>query len=234
VVIFNLEEKEVMSEIMSINQKPFFCSWSGGKDSCLAFYRAIQQGGLPQYLFTMMENSERSKSHYLPVELLKEQAKALGVPLLSRSAKWQEYEAVFLGVLQELRSQGVAAGVFGDIDLGGHKEWVERVCAETGLQAYEPLWQTARKDLLREFIEKGFQAVVVAVKEGALAKEFLGKTLDWKLIGALEKSCIDPSGEEGEYHTVVIDGPVFSFPVKIKLQDQLYQHGYWFQDIAVL
>ncbi|HHV65318.1 MAG TPA: diphthine--ammonia ligase [Peptococcaceae bacterium] len=219
---------------MSLKQKPFFCSWSGGKDSCLAFYRAVQQGGLPCYLVTIMENSERSKSHYLPAKLLKEQAKALGVPLLSRSAKWEEYEAVFLDVLQDLKNQGIQAGVFGDIDLQSHRDWVERVCAEAGFEAYEPLWKAARKDLLREFIEEGFQAVVIAVKEGALGKEFLGKHLDWELIKAMEKCGIDPSGEEGEYHTVVIDGPLFTAGIKIKLQEQIFHDGYWFQDIALV
>jgi diphthine-ammonia ligase len=219
---------------MTINKQPFFCSWSGGKDSCLAYYRAIKEGGLPHYLLTMMENSKRTKSHYLPVELLEKQALLIGVPLISRSASWETYEAVFISTLQEFKSQGIEAGVFGDIDLEGHKEWVEKVCAKTNLKAYEPLWQCARKDLLREFIDEGFQTVIVAAKDGVLEKDVLGKTLDWELIKDFEESGIDPSGENGEYHTVVINGPIFSSAVRIELKDQIYQDGYWFQDIAVL
>lgn len=219
---------------MSIKEKPFFCSWSGGKDACLAYYRAVKEGGLPRYLLTIMEDSQRSKSHHLPVELLKKQAKALGVPLICKIAAWDAYEEVFITALQEFKSQGIAAGVFGDIDLEGHREWVERVCAETGLQAFEPLWQDARMDLLREFIREGFQAVVVAVKEQALEKEILGRTLDLELIRTFEKRGVDPSGEEGEYHTVVLDGPIFSEGVKIELKEQTYQNGYWFQNISVL
>lgn len=219
---------------MSINQRPFFCSWSGGKDSCLAYYQAIKAGGLPHYLLTMMENSQRSKSHYLPVELLEKQALSIGPPLVSRSAFWDNYEEVFISALQEFKSQGVEAGVFGDIDLEGHKEWVENVCAKTDIKAYEPLWKSARRDLLREFIDAGFQAVIVAVKDGVLDKDVLGKTLDWELIKGFEESGIDPSGEEGEYHTVVINGPIFTSAVRIGLKDQIFYDGYWFQDIAVL
>ncbi|KUO59420.1 MAG: adenosine nucleotide hydrolase [Gracilibacter sp. BRH_c7a] len=219
---------------MSINQKPFFCSWSGGKDSCLAYYRAVKEGGLPHYLLTMMEDATRSKSHYLPINLLEKQAAAMGVPLISRSAAWQEYEAVFLSVLQEFRSEGIQAGVFGDIDLEGHKEWVEKVCAQTNLIACEPLWQRARKDLLQEFINEGFKSVIVAVKEGVFDKNILGEPLNWELIKYFEEIGIDPSGEEGEYHTVVIDGPIFSSELKIVLKEQIYNAGYWFQDITVL
>jgi uncharacterized protein (TIGR00290 family) len=219
---------------MSINQRSFFSSWSGGKDSCLAYYRAIKEGGLPHCLFTIMENSNRSKSHYLPVDLLKKQASSIGIPLVSRSASWEDYEAVFISVLQEFKSQGIEAGVFGDIDLEGHKEWVEKVCAKTNFKAYEPLWKSSRKDLLREFIDDGFQAIIVAVKDGILEKDILGRTLDWELIKTFEACGIDLSGEKGEYHTVVIDGPIFSSIIKIELKDQVYQEGYWFQEISVL
>lgn len=219
---------------MSIKQKPFFCSWSGGKDSSLAFYRAVKEGGLPRCLLTMMENSRRSKAHYLPLELFQKQAEAIGVPLISRIAEWEEYEAVFISELRKFQKEGIAGGVFGDIDLQGHKEWVEKVCFQTSLIPCEPLWGCDRKDLLREFIEEGFRAVVVAVKEGTLEKDVLGRTLDWELIKIFEESAIDPSGEEGEYHTAVLDGPIFSFGLKIELKKQLYHNGYWFQDISVL
>lgn len=173
---------------MSIKQKSFFCSWSGGKDSCLAFYRAIKEGGKPHSLLTMMEDGYRSKAHYLSYDLLAKQASSIGVPLISRSASWEDYERVFSSALQELKKQGVEAGVFGDIDLEGHREWVKKVCEKANLKACEPLWKSARKDLLREFIEAGFQAVVVAVKDGALEKDVLGKTLDWELIKHFERT----------------------------------------------
>ncbi|HEX3043276.1 MAG TPA: diphthine--ammonia ligase [Bacillota bacterium] len=214
----------------------FFCSWSGGKDSCLALYRAMQRGGrIPKLLFTMMtENKDRSHSHGLPIPILEEQARSLGVPLIRRSASWADYEAVFLDALGEFRGQGITTGVFGDIDLEPHRAWVERVCQTAGIRAEEPLWQEARQDLLREFLNAGFKAVVVSIKEGVLDRKFLGRLLSFDLIQEFEAAGIDPSGEKGEYHTVVVDGPAFSFPVRIEFKEQEYHEGYWFQDLASL
>jgi uncharacterized protein (TIGR00290 family) len=211
----------------------FFCSWSGGKDSCLAFYRVIQHGGIPKFLFTMMtENQDRSHSHGLPNPILEEQARSLGVPLIRRSASWADYEAVFLDALGEFQGQGVTTGVFGDIDLEPHRAWVERVCRTVGIRAEEPLWQEARRDLLTEFLNTGFKAVVVAIKGEVLDRKFLGRLMSFDLIQEFEAAGIDPSGEKGEYHTVVVDGPAFSFPVQIEFKEQVYRDGYWFQDLA--
>lgn len=220
---------------MKISGKSFFCSWSGGKDSCLAFYRSVQNGGIPCLLLTMMnETGDRSRSHGLPLELLEKQALALNLPFWTRAAGWSDYESVFVKALTELKNQkGIPAGVFGDIDLEPHREWVEKVCSRTGIEPFEPLWNEARSDLLDEFIGLGFKAVVVAVKDGVLGKEFLGKTLDPEIITKFKGIGIDPSGEKGEYHTVVVDGPNFGFPIRIELREQVFFDGYWFQDVSV-
>jgi hypothetical protein len=119
----------------------FFCSWSGGKDSCLALYRAMKAGATPHFLFTMLEESgERSRSHGLPLEILRAQALSLGIPLKTRCASWSEYEAVFIAALQEMAESGVRAGVFGDIDIDSHREWEKMVCHRAGMEAYLPLW----------------------------------------------------------------------------------------------
>ncbi|MCL6589508.1 MAG: diphthine--ammonia ligase [Firmicutes bacterium] len=213
---------------------PFFCSWSGGKDSCLAFYRAVQRGGIPKFLFTMMsENQDRSHSHGIPVPVLEAQARSLKLPLIRRAASWDNYESVFIDALNEMRSQGVTAGVFGDIDLEPHRAWVERVCGTAGIRAEEPLWQETRRELIKEFLRLGFKAVVVAIKRGVLNRKFLGRLISFELIEEFEVAGIDPSGEKGEYHTLVVDGPAFSFPVRIKLKEQIYRDGYWFQDLGL-
>lgn len=219
---------------MTIGSKPFFCSWSGGKDACLAYYRAVKAGGIPRYLFTMMEDEKRSKSHHLPVELLKKQALSLGVQLLNRSAAWEDYEHVFIKQLEEFKSKGIEDGVFGDIDLEGHKEWVDKVCEGAKIAGHEPLWKCSRRELLKEFIEAGFKAVIIAAKDGVVGKDILGRTLDLELVRYFEKIGIDASGEEGEYHSVVIDGPIFASPIKISLGEQILHDGYWFQEVKIL
>ena len=130
----------------------FLTSWSGGKDSALAFLRARQSGAMPVGLLNMLaENGERSRSHGLPVAVLRAQAAALGLPMAFGHATWRDYESVWVGQTRTL-TQDLSAThvVFGDIDLQAHRDWEEQVCAQAGVQAWLPLWQASRMDLLHE------------------------------------------------------------------------------------
>jgi len=180
------------------------------------------------------EDGRKSRSHGLPRELLQSQARSLGIPLLMRPASWNDYEAVFSAALSEMKEQGIEAGVFGDIDIEEHRQWAWKVCASAGLRLYHPLWQTPRNVLLKEMIELGFKATIIAVKEGLLDRSFLGRVLDAELCAELEASGIDPCGELGEYHTVVTDGPGFTTPLRLELKGQVLRGGCWFQEVCVL
>ena len=157
--------------IQPIRNQPFFCSWSGGKDSCLALYRALQHGERPQCLLTMMaEDGMKSRSHWLPKALIEDQARSLGIPIVFRSASWEKYESVFVSALREFREDGIATGVFGDIDVDSHREWVRRVCALADIAPVHPLWKQDRRKLLDEFITLGFKAIIVVLKDDKLGK----------------------------------------------------------------
>ena len=218
-----------------IKGKTFFCSWSGGKDSCLALYLAIQNGGVPEALLTMLqEDGKRSRAHGLPVPVLKQQALALGIPLVTCKSSWDSYEQNFLDIISEFKKEGVEYGVFGDIDLEAHLEWVERVCSSVQIQSYEPLWKTPRRDLLDKFFQLGFKATIIAVKQGTLDSSFLGRTLNDEVITEMENAGIDASGEEGEYHTVVTNGPIFRHAVAIKKGEHILRESYCFLDISAI
>ncbi len=218
----------------SLGGSLFFSSWSGGKDSCLALYYAIQHDGVPKALLTMMtEGKERSHSHGLPVTVFRKQASSLGIPLVLRDSSWANYEETFLSVAREFKKEGAEYGVFGDIDLEPHLEWVKRICASASIQVYEPLWKRDRSELLDEFLSLGFKAMIVAVKQGTLDNDFLGLILDHQVINDMKKAGIDASGEKGEYHTVVIDGPLFSSPVQLEKGRQVIMDGYVFLDVSV-
>jgi uncharacterized protein (TIGR00290 family) len=194
----------------------FFCSWSGGKDAYLALQRAVQRRGVPAALVCMLHEDGRvSRGHGLPLALLEEQAAALGIPLVTRATSWDEYEATFVPLLRELRAQGVEAGVFGDIDLQAHRDWVEGVCEVAGLGCHLPLWQEPRRRLLDEFLAGGSRATIVAVDSSKLDAGFLGLELDEAVIARLEAAGADACGEEGEYHTMVTSAPLFSAPVPL-------------------
>ncbi|GAB4345403.1 MAG: diphthine--ammonia ligase [Desulfobulbaceae bacterium] len=208
--------------------RPFFASWSGGKDSCLALYRAIGQGGGPRRLFTMFAEEGRSRSHGLPRTIIEAQAAAMGIPVRIETASWDDYESVFLDVLAELRDEGIVDGVFGDIDLAAHREWVERVCGSRGVRPHLPLWQEERRDLLDDFIGAGFRAMIVVVDHRRLDESFLGRVLDRKTVMELEAAGVDACGEEGEYHSLVFDGPLFAAPLEISRGAIVRRDGYSF------
>jgi len=197
-----------------LQDQPFFCSWSGGKDSCLALYFAMQNGGKPHTLLTVLtEDGETSRSHALPRRVIEEQARKIGLRAVFRSATWEAYEKEFTIALYELKKAGIETGVFGDIDVEEHREWVARVCERSGITPVFPLWKQDRQLLLDQFIQHGFKARIIVVNGTMLDRRFLGRNIDTQTIHELKLTGIDPSGELGEYHTVVTDGPIFSTPV---------------------
>ena len=199
-------------------QKPFITSWSGGKDSALAYYRAVQQGHVPIALFTMFEeDGERSKSHGLKQQILEAQAERMGLPLVIGKAYWSGYEEEFVHHLQNFKEQGIELGVYGDIDLQEHLEWVEKVSDKAGLEVLHPLWQEARRSLLEELVEEEFKAVITVVDTARVGEEFLGRVFTHELIEELEALGIDACGEEGEFHTTLVDGPIFVEPLPVEL-----------------
>ena len=206
----------------------FFCSWSGGKDAYLAFARAVAAGGRPAALVCMLhEDGDRSRGHGLPVALLEAQAEALGIPLVTRATTWDDYEATYVSVLHELRAQGVEAGVFGDIDLEGHRVWVEGVCELANLSCHLPLWQEPRRRLIGELLAGDVRATVVAVDAAKLDATFLGRELTAELVAELEAAGADACGEEGEYHTMVTAAPLFSAPVPLVWDGLEERDGHW-------
>ena len=151
--------------------------------------------------------------------------------MVTRSTSWDDYETNFLDVIRGLRDEKVSVGVFGDIDIEQHRDWVERVCSSIGVRAVLPLWKSGRVDLLQEFFSLGFSAIIVSVKDGALDPEFLGKVLDRSIIDEMTRIGVDVSGEEGEYHTLVTNGPTFSRPIETTPRDIHLKDGYWFLDL---
>ena len=129
------------------------------------------------------------------------------------------------------RKRGLRTGVFGDIDIESHREWVERVAAAAGTTAVHPLWHRDRGALMREVLDRGFRAVVVAVRDGLLPTALLGRTIDAAMLDEFERHGVDLAGENGEFHTCVVDGPIFSRPVAVDRGEVVLRDGVWFIDL---
>ncbi|MDP2911110.1 MAG: diphthine--ammonia ligase, partial [Candidatus Omnitrophota bacterium] len=117
--------------------------------------------------------------------------------------------------------------VFGDIYLLEHESWIKRVCGELKINALEPLWENSPEKLIEEFINLGFKTIIVSCKADIMGREFLGRYVDKSLVEELKKKDICPCGEKGEFHTLVVDGPIFRKPIKIVEAEPVIKEGFW-------
>lgn len=213
-----------------------FASWSGGKDSCLACYRAAASGLKIRYLANMItEDGKRSRTHGVSARVLQMQSQAIGIPLVQRRTTWHSFEAKFKNMLRTFRQEGITGGVFGDIDLNEHREWVERVCQEVDITPHLPLWGESQGEILKDFINSGFKAIVVATKADMLGEEWLGREVDLDFINQLAElrktKDVTLCGEVGEYHTLVVDGPLFQKRMEIMETRKVFRDEHWFLEI---
>ena len=207
-----------------------FSSWSGGKDCALATYKAMAQGHeISCLLNCIAEDGQRSRSHGIKTGVMALQAKAMGIPLVQVKTSWEDYEENFKKVVAELKDEGIEGGVFGDIELEEHREWVERVCGEVGVEAFLPLWETESGKLIDEFLKAGFKARVIATR---LDDALLGKVLDEALVEKIAGLGSHPCGEGGEYHTFVTAGPIFKRELEIVQGRKERRDDVWFLEIS--
>jgi uncharacterized protein (TIGR00290 family) len=205
-------------------------SWSGGKDSCLAYYRAIKQGFDVKLLLNFISReSKRGCFHGLEGRLLKFQADLIGVPLTQKevSPDMNKYEEEFKSAVTELRGKDIGSMVFGDIYLLEHESWIERVCGDLNINAVEPLWNNTPESIVDEFIKSGFKAIIVSCKADIMGSEFLGRYVDNELVKELKAKGICPCGEKGEFHTLVVDGPIFKKPIEIVEAEPVIKESFW-------
>ncbi|UOB19169.1 diphthine--ammonia ligase [Abyssalbus ytuae] len=203
-------------------------NWSGGKDSSLALYeiKKDQQFEVSCLLTTINSKYNRISMHGVRKELLYNQVQSLGIPLkkvlLPEFPTMSLYEEKMYTILKKLRSEGITDSIFGDIFLEDLKKYRENKLKEVGLKAHFPLWGRDTKKLMYRFIELGFKSVVVCVDANFLSKDFAGRIIDESFIKGLPDN-VDPCGENGEFHTFVYDGPIFTTPIKFKIGKKVHK-----------
>jgi len=209
-------------------------SWSGGKESCLACYKAILDGYEVSYLLNFISHEGRCMSHGLDSELMAAQSQAIGIPIVQWKTTWNTYEREFKSALRRMKKMGVKGVVFGDVhEIPGHEGWVDRVCNELDIDPIKPLWGYDPMHVLSSFINEGFEATIIMVKADLLTEEWLGRKVDKRFVNDLMKlgGGVNLCGELGEYHTYVTDGPIFKKRIKILECDKVLKNGYWHLDI---
>jgi diphthine-ammonia ligase len=209
----------------------YIASWSGGKDSCFALYEAIDKGYEISHLVNFISKEfHRVSFHGTEARLIQLQSQAIEIPLLQKETTGDGYEQEFKEAVRSLIHRGVGGMVFGDIYLQEHKDWVERVCGDLGIEAVEPLWGKNTEKILSGFIEKGFEAVIVSAQSKLIEEYWIGRRVDKALLDYLKRKNIDVCGENGEYHTLVTDGPIFKRPIQLIETRTIIRDNYWFLD----
>jgi uncharacterized protein (TIGR00290 family) len=212
----------------------YLASWSGGKDSCFACYQAIRTGHrVAGLLNCISKEHQRVSFHGIDPALIRAQSQLAGIPLLQKETTPEHYEEEFKeGVRSLSRGQDITGMVFGDIYLDEHLRWVEGVCKDLGIKALEPLWMRNTGDVLRDFIDSGFRAVVISGQASCIDTEWIGRPVDMEFVEYLKsKPGVDPCGEKGEYHTLVVSGPLFRGEIKFGESQIVEKDGYRFLDI---
>jgi uncharacterized protein (TIGR00290 family) len=210
--------------------KYVICSWSGGKDSVFACYKALERKYNVKYLLNFISKKyKRCSFHGIPAELIKLQAETIGIPLFQKevSDDMKEYENEFKDAVNTLKKYNIQGMVFGDIYLEEHKKWVERVCKELGIECIEPLWGESTEEIIKNFINTGFKAIVVSCKADLFNKEFVGREINQTFLDELKVRNICPCGENGEFHTFVFDGPIFKKKIEIVKAEPILRSGFW-------
>ena len=195
-----------------------FMNWSGGKDSALAFYKAKQQGTAIDALVTSVNTGTgRISMHGVRRELLQQQTASIGLPLhtieLPEMPGMQAYEEAVHNTHRQLKKAGFTHAVFGDVFLEDLKVYRENLLRKDELQCLFPIWKMDSREVVKQIIASGFKAIIICVNSEFLDQSFCGRLLDEAFLNDLP-SHVDPCGENGEYHSFVFDGPVFSAPVK--------------------
>lgn len=200
----------------------------------MAYYRALKLGMVPKKLLTMFEeDGEVSKSHALPIEVVNAQAERLGMPLLIKEASWGTYEGQFREAMNECRAEGITHGVFGDIDIEDHLEWVKTTCAKSDIVSVHPLWNIPRREIVEELLDAGFEAWIVVVNLKMMPAKYAGKRFTRALVEELEAEGIDSCGESGEFHTVIVDGPIFTERLPVKIGEPIQRGDYIFAPVLL-
>ena len=193
-----------------------------GKDSVLALHRLLRDADIEvAVLFTTAnEKYNRTSMHGVRVELLRRQAASIGLPLkiiwLPEECTNDSYAAIMAENCRALKADGIECIAFGDILLEDVRKYREDTLAAADMAAVFPLWGIDTSDVMAEFLGLGYKTIITCVDLEHLCADFSGKVIDADLLATMPPD-VDICGENGEYHSFVFDGPIFSRPIEFTI-----------------
>jgi uncharacterized protein (TIGR00290 family) len=168
--------------------------------------------------------------HGVSAELIRLQADLLRMTIVQREIVSDNFESEFKKTVNGI--ENIQGMIFGDIYLEEHRSWIERVCREIGINAFLPIWGIDTEKIMDDFISEGFEAVVVSGQQEIIDKEWIGHKVDTDFMDYLKsKDGVDVCGENGEYHTFVVGGPLFKGSIDITDSGITERDDHWFLDV---
>jgi uncharacterized protein (TIGR00290 family) len=216
--------------------KKVLLSWSSGKDSAWALHVLRERGEyeIAGLITTINAAFDRVAMHGTRRELVEMQAEAAGLPLIQAPLPWPcsnlDYESAMRQVCERALAEGVSAIAFGDLFLADVRAYRETQLKNTGLEPLFPLWQAPTGQLARQMIEAGLRAKLVCVDPKQLDPALVGHDFDQQLLDRLPPGA-DPCGENGEFHSFVYAGPMFSRQLPIRTGETVERDGFWYCDV---
>lgn len=211
----------------------FVMSYSCGKDSTLALHRMVELGHEPIALMIMVNQSvDRSYFHGADRSMMQDYSDALNIPLMAVPTSGADYQEAMENALRKAAGMGAEGACFGDIDIEQNRAWSEARCIRTHIQAFFPLWKKNRAENVQDLIGLGYKCLIKSINNRLLPKSLLGRVLDRPTVAEMEQYGIDVCGENGEYHTLTVDGPLFNAPIPYRTGEIIDLDEYSIMDIT--
>ena len=216
--------------------KQIILSWSSGKDSAWTLYQLQQD---PDYevvglVTTVNEKYQRVAMHGVRQRILQQQADAAGLPLhtlnIPSPCTNKEYEAVMQAFIQVMQKNAIHHMAFGDLYLEDIRQYREKQLEGTGITAVFPLWLKPTRALAEEMIMGGLQATITCIDPQKLSASFAGRDFNFDFINDLPEN-VDPCGENGEFHSCVHNGPMFTQPIQVSNGEIVERDNFVFADL---
>lgn len=211
-------------------------SWSSGKDSAFALHEVRRSGiaDVVALLTTVNETHERVAMHGVREALLDLQAEAAGLPLIKVRLPWpcpnETYEERMAQAMSRMKAEDITHTIFGDLFLEDVRAYREERLAGAGMEGLFPLWGRDTKTLARDMIKSGLVAHLACVDPKQIPEHFSGRRFDARLLTELPESA-DPCGENGEFHTAVTAGPMFTHNIPVTIGETVTREGFVYTDV---